>query len=141
LTESNGNASIEYGFTVANDQINLAPGQTLTQSYGVSVTDAQNPNANVNQVVSVSIGGPGNDNFIFQPGIGADTIANFNPQVDTIELDHFTNIQSIQELASFITSDTHGDAVIDLGHNDSITLPGMSAAQLHTVLQNVVHLH
>ena len=89
----------------------------------------------------VSIGGPGNDQFVFHPGIGADTIVNFNPQADTIELDHFANIQTIQELASLITTDAHGDAVIDLGHHDSITLPGMNAAQLQAVLQSVVHLH
>ena len=141
MTESNGVASVLWEFNLANDQINFAPGQTVTQSYDVSATDPQNPAASVNQIVSVSIGGPGNDNFIFQPGIGADTIVNFNPQADTIELDHFANAQSIQELASLITTDAHGDAVIDLGHNDSITLPGMTANYLQAHLQSLVHLH
>jgi hypothetical protein len=141
VTESNGGTSIEYGFTLGNDQINFTPGQTLTQSYGVSVTDAQNPSANVNQMVSVSIGGPGNDNFVFQPGIGTDTIINFNPQADTIELDHFANIQNTQQLASFITTNTHGDAVIELGHNDSISIPGVTASYLQAHLQSLVHLH
>jgi hypothetical protein len=40
-----------------------------------------------------------------------------------------------------ITTDQHGDAVIDLGHQDSITIPGMSAQQLQQMLQTVVHLH
>jgi hypothetical protein len=141
VSTSNGNASVGWQFDLSNDQINLAPGQVLTQSYDVNVTDPQNANLNVNEIVSVSIGGPGNDNFVFQPGIGADTIVNFNPQADTIELDHFANVQTIQELASLITTDAHGDAVIELGHNDSITLPGMNATQLHAVLQSVVHLH
>ena len=141
ITNNNGNVSVGFQLDLANDQINLAPGETVTQSYNVSVADAQNSAENVNQTVSVSIGGPGNDNFVFAPGIGADTIANFNPQHDTIELDGFHNIQSVQQLASLITNDAHGDAVIDLGHNDSITLPGMSPAELHAVLQNVVHLH
>jgi len=138
MTVSDG-AVMPLGVDLGNDQINFASGQVLTQSYGVNVTDYQNPN--VNEIASVSIGGPGNDNFVFHPGIGADTIVNFNPQLDTIELDHFANVQTIQELASLITTDAHGDAVIDLGHNDSITLPGMNAAQLHAVLQSVVHLH
>ncbi len=141
VTESNGTASVDWGFSLGNDHINLAPGQTLSQSYDVTVADLQNPAENVNQTLSVSIGGPGNDNFVFAPGIGADTIANFNSQHDTIELDGFANAQTVQELQSLITSDVHGNAVIDLGHNDSITLPGMSPAQLQAVLQSTVHLH
>jgi VCBS repeat-containing protein len=140
VTVTDGNASVGWAFSLGSDQIPLAAGQTMTQSYNVSVTDPQNPTVDVSQTASVSIGGPGNDNFVFAPGIGADTITNFNPQQDTIELDHFANAQTIQELQSLITTDAHGDAVIDLGHNDSITLPGMSPAELHAVLQNVVHL-
>ena len=89
---------------------------------------------------SVSVGGPGNDNFVFQPGIGADTVANFNPQVDTIELDHFANVQNVQQLAALIGTDAHGDAVIELGHNDSITLPGVTQSYLQAHLQSLVHL-
>ena len=58
-------------------------------------------------------GGPGNDNFVFAPGVGADTIVNFNPKADTIELDHFANVQTTQQLAAAITTDAHGDAVIE----------------------------
>jgi Ca2+-binding RTX toxin-like protein len=101
----------------------------------VSVTNAQNAEANVNQMVSVSVGGPGNDNFVFKPGIGADTIVNFNPHNDTIELDHFANVQSVQELASLITADVHGNAVIDLGNHDSITLANTTSAQLQQAIQ------
>jgi hypothetical protein len=135
-----GSASVGWEFSLNNDQFTLGTAETVTQSYGVSVTDPQNPATAMQQAVSVSIGGPGNDNFVFAPGVGADTIMNFNPQHDTIELDGFNNIQSVQQLASLITNDAHGDAVIDLGHNDSITLPGMSPAELHAVLQTVVHL-
>jgi Nidogen-like len=135
LTKSNGAASLGFEFDLGNDQINLGPGQTLTQSYGIAVTDAQNPAMNVSRTVSVSIGGLGNDNFVFHPGIGLDTIVNFDPQHDTIELDHFTNIQSMQQLESLITADAHGDAVIALGHHDSITVAGVTAAQLQQLAQ------
>ena len=134
-TASNGNLSVNYEFDFSNDQIKLAPGETLTQSYSVSIADAQNPSATQSQTVSVSIGGPGNDNFVFQPGIGADTITNFKPQQDTIELDHFVNAQTVQELQSLITQDVHGDAVINLDHNDSITVSGVTAAQMQQVIQ------
>jgi hypothetical protein len=72
---------------------------------------------------------------VFHPGIGLDTIVNFDPQHDTIELDHFTNIQSMQQLESLITADAHGDAVIALGHHDSITVAGVNAVQLQQLAQ------
>jgi hypothetical protein len=78
---------------------------------------------------------------VFHPGVGADTIINFNAQLDTIELDRFANAQSIQHLAAVITSDAHGDAVIELGHNDSITIPGLTANYLQAHLQSLVHLN
>jgi hypothetical protein len=139
VSQSNGSTTIGWQFSLDNDQINLGPGQTITQSYDVNIVGAQGSAGN--QTVSVSLGGTGNDNFVFQPGIGADTIVNFNPKVDTIELDHFANAQTVQQLQALVTSNAHGDAVIDLGHNDSITLPGMTAAQLQAVLQSAVHLH
>jgi len=89
---------------------------------------------------SVSIGGPGNDNFVFHPGMGAETIANFNAQSDTIQLDNFANIQNIEQLAALITTDQHGDAVIDLGHHESITVAGVSTTYLQQHLQGLVHL-
>ena len=90
---------------------------------------------------SVSIGGAGNDTFVFAPGIGSETLSNFNPQNDAIELDHFGNAQSMQELAALITTDAHGDAAIEFGHGDSIAIPGMTASYLQAHLQSLVHLH
>jgi hypothetical protein len=136
LSKSNGTASLGFHFDLGSDQINFSPGQALTQSYGVSIADAQNPAMNVNQTVSVTVGGPGGDNFVFKPGIGLDTIVNFDPTHDTIELDHFANIQSVQQLESLITSDAHGDAVIALGHHDSITVAGVTAAHLQQAAQS-----
>jgi fibronectin-binding autotransporter adhesin len=128
-------------FMLGNDQINLAPGQTATDTHNnVTAPDPAHPGATVN-TVSVTVGGPGNDNFVFAPGIGADTITNFNPQADTIELNHFANVQNTQQLAAAITTDAHGDAVIDLGHSDSITVAGVSGTYLQQHLQSMVHLH
>ena len=134
-TESNGHVSVDFDFMADKDQMNLAPGQTVTQSYNVSVADAQNPAENLNQTVSVTVGGAGNDHFVFAPGVGADTVTNFNPQHDTLELDHFANAQTVHELQSLITPDVHGDAVINLGHNDSVTLAGVTDAQLQHLIQ------
>jgi hypothetical protein len=131
----NGNATVSWEFDFNNEQAALAPGETVTQSYNVTVADAQNPAANQAQTVAVTIGGPGNDNFVFAPGVGADTVLNFNPQQDTIELDHFAQAQTIQELQSLITTDAHGDAIINLGHNDSITLANTTTTQLQQAIQ------
>ena len=135
VTDSNGTASADYSFSLGNDQINVAPGQTETQSYQVSLADAQNPAANTTQTVAVTIGGAGNDNFVFAPGVGHDSVLNFNVH-DTVELDHFSNAQTVQELQSLITADTHGNAVLDLGNHDSITFLNTTQAQLQQAVQN-----
>jgi hypothetical protein len=62
-------------------------------------------------------------------------VTNFNSQQDTIELDHFTNAQTAQELQSLVTTDVHGDAVIHFGHNDSITIAGETPTQLQQLIQ------
>jgi Ca2+-binding RTX toxin-like protein len=90
---------------------------------------------------SVSIGGPGHDTFVFHPKMGTETLSNFNPQNDTIELGHFANVQSVQHLSSLITTDPHGEAFIDLAHSDGIAIPGVTATYLQAHLQTIVHLH
>ena len=99
------------------------------------------PPASVSSGPSVTIGGAGNDTFVFHPGQGSQTVNNFDPQHDTIELDHFANIHNVQELAAAITPDVHGNAVLELGHGDSIAIPGVSATFLQQHLQSMVHLH
>jgi hypothetical protein len=80
-------------------------------------------------------------NFVFRPGMGAETIGTFDPGHDTIELDRFANAQTMDQLNSLITTDGHNNAVINLGHNDTVTLTGMNPQQLQAALGNVVHLH
>ena len=133
-----GSPSAGLDVNHANDQFNFSSGETVAAHAGLA--DTPQAATDPNQTLSVSVGGPGNDNFVFQPGIGAETVTNFNPQADTIELDNFANAQSMQELASLITTDSHGNAVIELGHGNSITLPGMDGTQLQQVLASVVHL-
>ena len=57
------------------------------------------------------------------------------------QLSHFANIHNVQELAAAITPDAHDNAVLELGHGDSITIPGVSATFLQQNLQSLVHLH
>ena len=73
--------------------------------------------------------------------MGAETLSNFNPQTDRIELDYFTNVQSVRQLSSLVTTDLHGEAFIDLGHSDGIAIPGVTVSYLQAHLQSLVHLH
>jgi hypothetical protein len=87
------------------------------------------------QTTWVTIGGQNGDQFVFTPDQGAETVTNFNPQHDVIELDHFANVQTVQELESLITTDTHGYAQIDLGQHDSITFVNTTTTQLQQAIQ------
>ncbi len=91
-------------------------------------------NAPTTQSVSVLIAGSGNDTFVFKQGFGAEIIANATHS-DTIELDGFSSVTSINELQTLLNEVQNGqpqsmfktanggrDTVIDLGNHDSITL-------------------
>jgi hypothetical protein len=123
---------LENSATVSVVSAETTDSGIATQS---SNLDVQQPAPQLDQNASVAIGGPGGDNFVFAPGIGAETVTNFNWQGDTLELDHFTNAQTTEELQSLIASDGHGDAVIQLGHNDSIVLSGVTTSELQQVIQ------
>jgi hypothetical protein len=47
----------------------------------------------------------------------------------------------MQELAAAITPDAHGNAVLELGHGDSVTIAGVSTTFLQQHVQSLVHLH
>ncbi len=83
----------------------------------------------------------GSDNFVFRPGMGIETVQNFDLLHDTIELDHFANAQTMEQPMSLIAADAHSNAVIELGHSDSFTVAGWTPQQLQTALNSVVHLH
>ncbi|MBL4838267.1 MAG: hypothetical protein JKY34_11900, partial [Kordiimonadaceae bacterium] len=74
-------------------------------------------------------GGSGDDTFVFAAGSGADTIADFNTNKDTLDLANtitdFTDIASVQAAATeTVVSGTSG-VLIDLG-GDSVFLEGLS---------------
>jgi hypothetical protein len=81
------------------------------------------------------------DNFVFQPGMGAEIIQYFNPLHDTTELDHFANARTMEQPMPLMTADAHGNPAIELGHSDSVTSAGLMTQQLQAALNSVVHLH
>jgi hypothetical protein len=73
-------------------------------------------------------GGGGNDSFVFNPGLGKDVITDFSLDHDSLNFSHtlFTNAQ--QAIAH--THDVNGNAVITIDAADSVTLSGVTTAQL-----------
>jgi hypothetical protein len=111
----------------------------------VTVADnqANGTNSTVSQTISVTVGGPGQDTFVFKPGFGTDVIANAKSS-DTIELDGFASVANINLLQTLLNDAQAGesqslfqaanggrDTVIDLGNHDSITLANVKIADLH----------
>jgi hypothetical protein len=139
VTAAAGEGTIEWQFAASNAQLDHL--MALTQTYTVS--DATNPGAV--QTVAVSIGGLGHDQFVFNPGVGADTMVDFSTVSnsrgiyvgDTVELDNFSNIQSVSDVLQHLSTDAHGNAVVDLGNHDSITFQGINAT---TIQDNATHM-
>ncbi len=141
VNAANGQDTVGWHFNLASGSV----AQTVTQSYHVSVADqhADGTTGTASQVVSVTIAGPGNDAFVFHPGVGAETIVNAGPS-DTVELDGFSSVTSNDQLATLLNDAQTGqaqslfqsvngghDTMINLGNHDSITLRGVQIADLH----------
>ena len=79
------------------------------------------------------MGGDGEDLFVFATGDGADTIRDLEPQ-DTLDLIGYgitdINNDGMINMDDLSISDVDGNAFIDLGGGDSITLVGVLVAQL-----------
>ena len=78
-------------------------------------------------------GGAGNDVFEFQNGDGADVIGDFTVGEDLIQLVsgiNGTGATDGADMLSRITTDADGNAVIDLGDGNSLTLTGITPGQL-----------
>jgi hypothetical protein len=85
----------------------------------------------VNGPNQVSSGSAASDNFVFNfAAVGHSAIANFDPAADMIQFSSsvFANIQSI---LNAVHDDGHGNSIIAIDAHDSITLNGVSKAQLH----------
>ena len=83
----------------------------------------------------VSVGGPGNDNFVFHPGLGTNA-GNFNPPTDTTEHGHFTSLED----QYWVTSIIKEDAVEYVPVGDANTPPELDGTHWHA-LHNAFHLH
>ena len=88
------------------------------------------------------IGGAGNDTFVFNPSFGKETVADFNPNQDQLAFNHALFAQAT---AAFVLSQTHDTgfgAEIVVDPHDTVTLTGVTVAQLQTAQtahQNLIH--
>jgi Ca2+-binding RTX toxin-like protein len=69
-------------------------------------------------------GGHGQDAFVFLGDFGANTITNYNPSKDLIEVDHneFASLQALQAATHQHNSDVFIVAQDDAGHHGDIIL-------------------
>jgi hypothetical protein len=141
VTAANGQESVGWHFNFDQPAVT----KTVAQSYDVTVTDhhADGSNSAITQPVTVTIAGPGNDGFVFHPGVGTDVIVNASSS-NTIELDGFSSLTSHSQLASLLAEAQAGqpqslfqsengghDTLINLGNHDSVTLTNVHLADLH----------
>jgi Ca2+-binding RTX toxin-like protein len=81
-------------------------------------------------------GGSGSDTFVFTTsGGGQDTIADFNPASDHLEIGKNINGSGVDTAADVLaqaTADSSGNAVLHLGGTDTVTLLGVHPEQLAT---------
>jgi hypothetical protein len=92
-------------------------------------------------------GGPGNDilagggganNFVFKANFGKDVIVDFNPNIDSIQINQAT-FANTSILLAHTADNAQGNAVITADANDTITLVGVTTSQLQQHL-NDFHL-
>ncbi len=116
-----------HGFTTEPVTVlsNLGSGST-TALYGTTGNDTIVPTA-PNQTL---FGNGGSDTFVFSGNIGKDTIADFQPANDTIQLDHnaFASFADVLAHAAQIGP----DVAIAIDASNSITLHNTMITQLTT---------
>ncbi|MGC1777862.1 MAG: hypothetical protein WBB34_07930, partial [Xanthobacteraceae bacterium] len=138
--DSNGHAPLDhvragFDFTTHDTHADLAASGADTQSDNTTGAHTHDPAQTETQPASVSIGGPGNDHFVFHADLGADNGTSGNPQHDTVEHENTAQVQTAQELQALISHEAHGDAAINLSHHDAIAFAEITETHLQHVIQ------
>ena len=127
LALKDGTATVTLTFDDFNGTLNVAS----DGNGGTLITD---PPATSQASPSVSIGGPGNDNFVFHPGLGADA-GNFHQQADPTEFAQFTS-----PVEQHWLSQIKEDAVECVHVGEANTPTELHATHWHA-LHNAFNLH
>jgi hypothetical protein len=121
-TDSAGDAEPSAGVTIYSPKGN----QTLTGGSGIDFLIGA-PNDTL-------VAGTGNDTFVFNQAFGKETVVGFNPNQDQLSFNHALFAQAT---AAFVISEAHDSrfgAVITVDPHDTVTLTGVTVAQLQTAL-------
>jgi hypothetical protein len=135
---ANGQDSAGWRFNFdSGDITETVTRSTLTDNHANGTASQGSP------IAAVTAGGPGNDAFIFHPGVGPNVIVNAE-STDTIELDGFSSVTGTSRLAAFLNDPHTGqpqslfqsandghDTMINPGHHDSVMLTNLQVADLH----------
>ena len=89
------------------------------------------------------VAGIGHDTFVFSGGGGRDVVMDFH-EGDILQIQRNINglhVTSPADLAHLVHSDSAGNAVIDLGHGDTITLVDVKAQEVHADPSAFIKIH
>jgi len=76
-------------------------------------------------------GGKGTDTYVFTGHFGQNTITNYNPAKDLIELSQFKSLDAVQQATHQVGTGANTATVITVDAADTITLTGVSLSQMH----------
>ena len=110
-----------------NDLANIIVGNASANTLNGGVGDDRLNGGAGNDTL---IGGAGADKFVFAVGTGQDVVADFVSGTDKLVLSAF--FSSFSQVQAATQNDGSGNAVINLGNGDSVTLTGVSSSQLQS---------
>jgi len=88
-------------------------------------------------------GNLGDDVFVLQDNSGSDVINGFVQGTDLLQIQQNINglsISSPADLLTRVSSDANGNAVIDLGNGNQVTLVGITAAEVSGDIDNMIDI-
>jgi Ca2+-binding RTX toxin-like protein len=137
-------AGVELAYLLGTGNINITGNDldnAITGNSGNNVIDGGNGNDSISAGAGndTLIGGAGNDwltggagadVFLFAPGSGADTIADFNIAEDKLDLNAYAGINTAAELIPY-ASNSGANTIINLGSGNVITILNFQVAQIN----------
>lgn len=141
LVLAQGNSTVTLTFVDFNGTLIVhAPGDNGQNGYNgyTIVTDPPSADSSTPSGPSVSIGGAGNDSFVFHPGMGAEPTSYFRAPTDALALGSISSVHTTPLAQSVFAADGQAGDSIDLGHHD---VAGQIGAQWHAHLVSLAHLH
>jgi hypothetical protein len=132
------------------DNVVFANGDYTTASFvldsdgsgGTLLTDPPTSPMPISQGISASVGGAGNDSFVFKFNTrpGADTVTNFKTVSAMPELDGHKTFEHADLIAAIVSNGIdgiHGDAFINSGHGDGTAVTHVTESYLHLHLNHI----